>query len=186
MTTYHLQVVPTPLVVSIAFAREGVPLPAVVEALIMEFIFEGLREAGIRLPQQVGPAVSIAGALVIGQAVVAAGIISTPMVIIVSLTGIASFAFPIYNLGAAYRMLRFPLLIAAGILGFYGIVLFLIVLSVHMVTLKPFGVPYMAPYAPLSMDNLNDVLVRAPKPQMRKLMPWLAKGKPERFPKRTK
>lgn len=186
LTTYHLQVVPTPLVVSIAFAREGVPLPAVFEALIMEFIFEGLREAGIRLPQQVGPAVSIAGALVIGQAVVAAGIISTPMVIIVSLTGIASFAFPLYNLGAAYRMLRFPLLIAAGILGFYGIVLFLIMLSVHMVTLKPFGIPYMAPYAPLSMENLNDVLVRAPKYKMRRLMPWLANGKTERFPKRTK
>lgn len=186
LTTYHLQVIPTSLVVSIASAREGVPLPAVIEALIMEFIFEGLREAGIRLPQQVGPAVSIAGALVIGQAVVAAGIISTPMVIIVSLTGVASFAFPLYNLGTAYRMLRFPLLIVAGVLGFYGIVLFLITLSVHMVTLKSFGVPYMAPYAPMSVDNLNDVLVRAPKPKMRKLMPWLAKGKPERFPKRTK
>ncbi|CAH1190399.1 hypothetical protein PAECIP111892_00149 [Paenibacillus auburnensis] len=186
LTTFHLQVIPTPLVVSIASAREGVPLPAVIEALIMEFIFEGLREAGLRLPQQVGPAVSIAGALVIGQAVVAAGIISTPMVIIVSLTGIASFAFPLYNLGAAYRMLRFPLLVAAGILGFYGIVLFLIALSVHMVTLKPFGVPYMAPYAPMSTGNLNDVLVRAPKPRMRKLLPWLAKGKSERFPKRTK
>lgn len=186
LTTFHLQVIPTPLVVSIASAREGVPLPAVIEALIMEFIFEGLREAGIRLPQQVGPAVSIAGALVIGQAVVAAGIISTPMIIIVSLTGIASFAFPLYNLGTAYRMLRFPLLVAAGVLGFYGIVLFLIALSVHMVTLKPFGVPYMAPYAPMSPGNLNDVLVRAPKPKMRKLLPWLAKGKSERFPKRTK
>ncbi|QSF46861.1 spore germination protein [Paenibacillus tianjinensis] len=188
LTTYHLQVIPTPLVVSIASAREGVPLPAVIEALIMEFIFEGLREAGLRLPQQVGPAVSIAGALVIGQAVVAAGIISTPMVIIVSLTGIASFAFPLYNLGTAYRMLRFPLLVAAGVLGFYGIVLFLIALSVHMVTLKPFGVPYMAPYAPMAPGNLNDVLVRAPKPRMRRLLPWLAKskGKSERFPKRTK
>lgn len=186
LTTYHLQVIPTPLVVSIASAREGVPLPAVIEALIMEFIFEGLREAGIRLPQQVGPAVSIAGALVIGQAVVAAGIISTPMVIIVSLTGIASFAFPLYNLGAAYRMLRFPLLIAAGILGFYGIVIFLIALSVHMVMLEPFGVPYMAPYAPMSPGNLNDVLVRAPKSKMRRLMPWLAGGKTERFPRRSK
>ncbi|SET07356.1 spore germination protein [Paenibacillus sp. NFR01] len=187
LTTFHLQVIPTPLVVSFASAREGVPLPAVIEALIMEFIFEGLREAGIRLPQQVGPAVSIAGALVIGQAVVAAGIISTPMVIIVSLTGIASFAFPIYNLGAAYRMLRFPLLVVAGVLGFYGIVLFLIALTVHMVTLKPFGVPYMAPYAPMSIGNLNDVLIRAPKPMMRKLLPWLGnKGKLERFPKRVK
>ncbi|MEK8131292.1 spore germination protein [Paenibacillus filicis] len=183
LTTFHPQVIPTPLVISFASAREGIPFPAVIEALLMEFIFEGLREAGIRLPQQVGPAVSIAGALVIGQAVVAAGIVSTPLIIIVSLTGIASFAFPLYNAGTAYRMLRFPLLIIAAVLGFYGIVMFLIALSVHLVMLKPFGVPYMAPYAPMIPDNLKDVLVRAPKGNMRKRMRWLAGRNVERFPK---
>ncbi|WP_159881104.1 spore germination protein [Paenibacillus puerhi] len=186
LTTFHPQVIPTPLVISIASAREGIPFPAVIEAFLMEFIFEGLREAGIRLPQQVGPAVSIAGALVIGQSVVAAGIVSTPLIIIVSLTGIASFAFPLYNAGTAFRMLRFPLLIVAGMLGFYGIVLFLIALSVHLVMLKPFGVPYMAPYAPMVPENLNDVLIRAPKWSMRKRMRWLAGRNLERFPKRKR
>ncbi|WP_336779293.1 spore germination protein [Paenibacillus illinoisensis] len=162
LTTFHPQVIPTSLLISVASAREGVPLPAVFEAIIMEFVFEGLREAGIRLPQQVGPAVSIAGALVIGQAAVEAGIISAPMVIIVATTGIASFAFPRYNLGFAFRMLRFPLLVCAGFMGFYGIVLFLIALSVHLVSLKPFGVPYMTPVAPSSSRHLNDVLFRGP------------------------
>lgn len=176
LTTFHPQTVPTPLLISIASAREGVPFPAVFEALFLEFIFEALREAGIRLPQQVGPAVSIAGALVIGQAIVEAGIVSTPLVIIVSLTGIASFAFPRYNIGTSYRMLRFPLLIVAGFLGFYGIVLFLIALSAHMVTLKPFGVPYMTPYAPINSNGLKDVLIRAHKTKLNSLKPASAKA----------
>lgn len=174
LTTFHPQTVPTPLLISIASAREGVPFPAVFEALFLEFIFEALREAGIRLPQQVGPAVSIAGALVIGQAIVEAGIVSTPLVIIVSLTGIASFAFPRYNIGTSYRMLRFPLLIVAGFLGFYGIVLFLVALSAHMVTLKPFGVPYMTPYAPMKASGLKDVLIRAHKTKLTSRKPTAA------------
>ncbi|WP_249898927.1 spore germination protein [Paenibacillus sp. PK3_47] len=178
LTTFHPQVVPTPLLISIASAREGVPFPAVFEALFLEFIFEALREAGIRLPQQVGPAVSIAGALVIGQAIVEAGIVSTPLVIIVSLTGIASFAFPHYNIGTSYRMLRFPLLIVAGVLGFYGIVMFLVALSAHMVMLKPFGVPYMSPFAPLKAKGLQDVLIRAHKTKLYK-QSKAASGKPE-------
>ncbi|MFB5269504.1 spore germination protein [Paenibacillus enshidis] len=161
LTTFHPQVVPTSLLVSILSAREGVPFPAVIEALFMELVFEGLREAGIRLPQQVGPTVSIVGALVIGQAAVEAGIVSAPMVIIVSATGIASFVFPRYNMGTAYRILKFPLLIVAGCLGFYGILLFLIALSVHMVTLQPFGIPYMNPVAPAVKPRLKDVLIRA-------------------------
>ncbi|MEK5162712.1 spore germination protein [Paenibacillus sp. FSL R5-0527] len=164
LTTFHPQVLPTSLLVSVASAREGVPFPAVFEALLMEFLFEGLREAGIRLPNQIGSAVSIAGTLVIGQAAVEAGIISAPMVIIVATTGIASFAFPRYNLGTAYRMLRFPLLIVSGMFGFYGIVLFITALTIHLVCLKSFGVPYMTPLGPstVSRESADDVLVRGP------------------------
>ncbi|HFK1514225.1 TPA: spore germination protein, partial [Bacillus paranthracis] len=121
ITTFHPKLIPTNLLISIAAAREGIPFPAVIEALMMEFLFEGLREAGVRLPKPVGSAVSIVGALVIGQAAVQAGIISAPLVIVVATTGIASFAFPRYNLGTAYRMLRFPMLLLAGMLGLYGI-----------------------------------------------------------------
>ena len=91
ITTFHPKLIPTNLLISIAAAR--IPFPAVIEALMMEFLFEGLREAGVRLPKPVGSAVSIVGALVIGQAAVQAGIISAPLVIVVATTGIASFAF---------------------------------------------------------------------------------------------
>ncbi|MCK9907050.1 spore germination protein, partial [Frankia sp. Cpl3] len=91
--------VPTTLLLSIAASRETVPFPALVEALIMEMAFEVLREAGVRLPKQVGAAVSIVGALVIGQAAVQAGLVSAPMVIVVAMTGISSFMIPRYIIG---------------------------------------------------------------------------------------
>ncbi|GAA3334283.1 hypothetical protein GCM10020331_101640 [Ectobacillus funiculus] len=121
---------PTSLLLSVASSRETVPFPAFVEALIMEISFEGLREAGVRMPRPVGQAVSIVGALVIGQAAVQAGIVSNPMVMIVALTGIASFINPSYNLGNSIRILRFPMMILAGVMGLYGILFCKFIFSV--------------------------------------------------------
>lgn len=162
ITTYHPQLIPTNLLISIAAAREGVPFPTVIEALMMELMFEGLREAGVRLPKAVGSAVSIVGALVIGQAAVEAGIISAPMVIVVSTTGIASFAIPRYNLGIAYRILRFPVLLLAGSFGLFGVGIGALAILAHLVNLRSFGVPYLVPVAPQVPSNLKDVLARAP------------------------
>ncbi len=163
LTTYHPKLMPTTLLISVAAAREGVPFPAIIEALIMEVVFEGLREAGIRLPKAVGSAVSIVGALVIGQAAVQAGIVSAPMVIVVATTGIASFAVPRYNLGTALRLVRFPMLLLAGVFGLYGIVIGFIALIIHLVNLRSFGVPYFTPIAPQIPTDIKDVLVRSPR-----------------------
>jgi spore germination protein KA len=163
ITTYHPQLIPTTLLISIAAAREGVPFPALVEALMMEFLFEGLREAGIRLPKPIGSAVSIVGALVIGQAAVQAGIISAPLVIIVATTGIASFSFPRYNLGTAYRMLRFPMLLLAGIVGLFGIACGILAIIIHLSNIRSFGIPYLSPVAPQIPRELKDVLIRSPR-----------------------
>ncbi len=160
ITTMHQEMLPTNLLLSIASSREAVPFPAIVEAFIMEMAFEGLREAGVRLPRPVGQAVSIVGALVIGQAAVQAGLVSASLVIVVSFTGIASFIFPSYSFGLAVRLLRFPLMIVAGLLGLYGIVLFLLALLIHLAKMKSFGVPYLSPAAPLSMKGVKDVLMR--------------------------
>jgi spore germination protein KA len=162
LTTFHQQMIPTNLLLSIASAREGVPFPALVEALMMEATFEGLREAGVRLPKQVGQAVSIVGGLVVGQAAVQAGIVSAPMVIVVSLTGIASFTIPRYNFSLAFRILRFPLILLAGMFGLYGISVGLMLILVHLCCLKSFGVPYLFPTAPVSLQGLKDSFFRAP------------------------
>ncbi|ANE49058.1 spore gernimation protein GerA [Paenibacillus swuensis] len=162
LTTFHQQMIPTNLLLSIAAAREGVPFPALVEAIIMEITFEGLREAGERLPKQIGQAVSIVGGLVVGQAAVEAGIVSAPMVIVVSLTGIASFTIPRYNFGLAFRLLRFPLILFAGMFGLYGIAVGLLIILVHLSGLSSFGVPYLFPTAPYSFRVLKDTFFRAP------------------------
>jgi hypothetical protein len=161
--TYHQEMVPTMLLLSIAASREQIPFPALIEALMMEFTFEALREAGLRLPKQVGAAVSIVGALVIGEAAVSAGIVSAPMVMIVAVTGIASFTIPRYNLGISLRMLRFPIMIIAGTLGLLGIMLALITIVVHLASLRSFGVPYLSPMGPMKIREMKDVLMRSPR-----------------------
>lgn len=160
--TFHQDMLPTNLLLSVASAREAIPFPALMEALIMEIAFEALREAGIRLPKAVGQAVSILGALVIGQAAVEAGIVSAPMVIVVSLTGIASFTIPRFNLAISIRMLRFPLMILAGIFGLFGIIIGTVWIASHLCSLKSFGVPYFAGYAPFRPNDQDDIFVRSP------------------------
>lgn len=162
ITTFHQDMLPTTLILSIAGAREAIPFPALVEALIMELSFEALREAGVRLPKTVGQAVSILGALVIGQAAVQAGIVSAPMVIIVSMTGIASFTIPRFNFAITVRLLRFPIMLLAGALGLYGIVIGLVLISVHLTQMTSFGVPYLSGLSPYSKTDTKDIVIRAP------------------------
>jgi spore germination protein KA len=162
VTTFHQEMVPTTLIVAIAAQREAVPFPAFVEALLMEITFEILREAGIRLPKAIGSAVSIVGALVIGQAAVQASIVSPAMVIIVSITAIASFATPSFDMAISARLIRFLFMVGAATFGFYGIILILLMLVVHLCSLRSFGVPYMAPFAPFIPVNNGDTFVRLP------------------------
>ncbi|GIO36713.1 spore germination protein [Paenibacillus antibioticophila] len=162
VTTFHPEMIPSKLLITIAAARENVPFPALMEAFMMEIAFEALREASVRIPKSIGQAVSIIGALIIGTAAVEAGIVSAAMVIIVSLTGIASFIIPHFDLGLSFRLLRFPIMLLASLLGMYGIACGLILVFVHLVNLKSFGVPYLSPVTPLVTKDLNDTLVRAP------------------------
>jgi spore germination protein KA/spore germination protein len=162
LTTFHSEMIPTVLLLTILDTREGIPFPAFIEALIMEFFFELLREAGIRLPRPVGSAVSIVGALVIGEAAINAGLASPMMVIVVALTGIASFAIPQYNMAIALRILRFPLMALSASFGGFGLMCGLLAILWHMVTLRSLGQPYLGPVQPFSARQQLDVFIRAP------------------------
>ncbi|MEK5059622.1 spore germination protein [Paenibacillus sp. FSL H7-0326] len=162
ITTFHQDMLPTTLIISIAAAREAIPFPALVEAMLMEISFEALREAGVRLPKAVGQAVSILGALVIGQAAVTAGIVSAPMVIIVSMTGIASFTIPRFNFAITLRLLRFPIMILAGTLGLFGIVIGTVLISAHLTQLTSFGQPYLLGVSPYRKGESKDIIMRVP------------------------
>jgi spore germination protein KA len=162
LTEYHPEMVPLKLMLTIAMLRETAPFPTVIEVLMMEFMFEGLREAGIRLPTHIGPLVSIVGALVIGDAAVRAGIISAPIVIVVSGAGIASFIVPRYRFDFPLRILRFPLLILSGTFGLFGLAVGIIAILTHLIHLSPFGTPYLTPLAPRIPSKLKDVLMKWP------------------------
>lgn len=162
ITTYHQEMLPTPLLISLAAQREGVPFPAFIEALMMEVAFEILREAGVRMPRAVGQAISIVGALVIGQAAVEAGIVSAAMVIVVSITAIANFVLPSFNIAIVVRMLRFTFMGLAAAFGLFGILVGLIAMLLHLSSLRSFGVPYMSPFAPFILSEQKDGIFRAP------------------------
>ncbi|MDC3413590.1 spore germination protein [Aquibacillus sp. 3ASR75-11] len=162
LVSYQPGMIPSKLAFSIAATREGVPFPSVVEAISMGLTMELLREAGVRLPKTIGQTIGIVGGLVIGDAAVQAGIVSPIMVIVVALTAIASFALPSYSIAISFRMIRFGFMIAASVLGLYGVILLYIVLNIHIVNLKSIGVPYTTPFAPSFVKDWLDLVVRAP------------------------
>ncbi|MGH1070676.1 spore germination protein [Bacillus cereus] len=162
ITSFHQEMIPPPLLMSLAAQREGVPFPAFIEALIMEIAFEVLREAGIRMPRAIGQTVSIVGALVIGQAAVEAGLVSAAMVIVVSITAICNFTIPSFNMGIAIRISRFGFILLAGSFGMFGIIVGIFFLVLHLCSLQSFGIPYMTPLAPFSIKEQQDTLIRLP------------------------
>ncbi|MGM0882823.1 MAG: spore germination protein [Bacillota bacterium] len=160
--SFHPGLIPTKLALSIIGSRVGVPFSSLVEALIMEVAIEILREAGLRLPKPIGPAMGIVGGLIIGEAAVQAGIVSPILVIVVAVTAISSFAIPQYNAGISLRMLRFVAMFCAAAFGLYGVVLFILMLCAHIVKLKSFGVPYASPAVPYRLNDWKDFFVRMP------------------------
>ncbi|NPC93036.1 spore germination protein [Bacillus sp. WMMC1349] len=163
ITTFHQEMLPTPLLVNLAAQREGVPFPAFIEAFLMEITFEILREAGVRMPKTIGQAVSIVGTLVIGTAAVDAGIVSAAMVIVVAVTAISSFIVSSFNLSISVRILRFIFMGLAASFGLFGMITGLIALAIHLCSLRSFGLPYMAPFAPFILVDQKDAIFRLPR-----------------------
>jgi len=162
ITNYHQEMIPTDLLFAIEASREKVPFPSIVEILIMEFAFELIREAGVRIPGPIGPTLGIIGGLILGQAAVAANIVSPILIIIVAVTGIGSFAIPNFGLGYAYRILRFGYIFLGAAAGFLGITFGLFVQGVWFTSAKSFGVPFMAPLGPVTKDGFADQILRYP------------------------
>lgn len=169
VTTFHQEIIPTDLLLSISAGRQGVPFPALLEALIMTLVLEILQEAGLRLPKPIGQTIGIVGALIIGDAAVKASLVSPLMVIVIGITAVSSYAIPYYDLSLAVRLTRFPLMILAGSLGFFGVSVGLYAGLIHLLSLRSFGVPYMSPIAPMRIRALlQDTFVRAPWWAMRR------------------
>jgi spore germination protein KA len=161
VTNYHIEMIPTDLLFAIAATRERVPFPSVVEVFFMESAFELLREAGIRIPSAIGPTIGIVGALILGNAAVEANLISPILVIVVALTGLASFTIPDNSLSFLIRIMKFVILGAASLYGALGIVVSFICFMAYMSDFKSFGVPFLSPMAPYYKSS-NDLILRPP------------------------
>lgn len=172
LTAFHQELIPTTLLFTIANALEGTPFPVFVEALIMIFAFEILREAGIRLPRPVGQAISIVGALIMGDAAVSAGLVSPPMVITVAVTAVAGFLVPSQNDSGS--VLRVIMMVLASFVGFYGVSMGFLAMLIHLATLTSFGAPYFDGFAWTS--NLKDSVVRMPLWSMVRRPRGIARG----------
>ncbi|HPC99961.1 MAG TPA: spore germination protein [Acetivibrio sp.] len=166
LTVFHQEMIPTQLLISIAEGRERVPFPAILEAFLMMFTFDILREAGVRLPKSVGQTIGIVGAIVLGQASVEAGLISPIMVIVVSATAIASFTVPAQT--DSGTILRYIYLALAGLAGGFGVIMGLLVTLIHLASLRSFGVPYFWPVVPFDFSGLRDVFIRMPLRKLKK------------------
>lgn len=166
--SYHPDMLPTDLVLSIASSREGVPFSAPVESFLMLIFLEILREAGVRLPTSFGQAIGIVGSIVLGQAAVAAGIVSPIMVIIISLNAVSSFAIPNFNLAITFRLLTYILLFLGTAAGLYGVAIGLLAIVIHLVKLKSVGVDYLSPFINYRIGDGADTVYRAPLQFMKK------------------
>lgn len=158
-TNYHQEMIPTELLIAIGSARESVPIPTILEVLLMETSFELIREAGVRVPGMLGTTISIVGALVLGQAAVQASIVSPVLIIVVAVTGLGNFAIPNINFSFGIRVVRMLFIVAGAVLGFYGIAVLLVALEALAVDMKSFGVPFLTLITP-KVRKSKDMLIR--------------------------
>ncbi len=165
LISYHKEMIPRNLLVSIARSRANVPFPAAVEMFILLLLFDLLRESGLRLPKAIGITVSTVGAIVLGQSIVSANIVSAEMIIIVAVCGIASYLTP--RLETEIVLLRAGLLVLASVLGIYGYSLGIIAFCVYISSLSSFGVDFTAYLIPRSKDGAKDGFVRVPWRRMK-------------------
>lgn len=165
LTNFHTQILPTPLLLAFQEARMGMPFPAVLEVFLMEMSFELLREAGVRLPGTMGNTIGIVGGLIIGQAAVEANLVSPIIVIIVAFTALCSFAVPNEEFAFSFRILKFVFIALCAWVGYFGFLLGIMAVLIHLSRLKSFGIAYLSPFAGAKQKgyiDTKDSIVRFP------------------------
>lgn len=162
LLTFHQELIPTPLIITIIKSRAGIPLPSMWECFLMLSAYEIIREAGLRIPKTIGQTVSIVGTLILGEAAVRAGIVSAPMIIIVAFVGTALYTIPSPELNSTILFIRYIILFLGGALGIFGVLCGLLFLITYMTSRRSFGVPYMYPFMPFSLKRNQDTIIRMP------------------------
>ncbi len=160
MLLFHYDMLPTDFLLTIINARSGIPMNPMLELIVTMLLFEILQEASVRMPRYIGSALSIVGALVLGETAVKAGTISSPAVMISAVSAITIYNVP--DQANIMNMLRFVFTLLGGFMGFFGIIAGSVLLGLHLLSISSFGVPYMAPYAPVYTNDKQDALFMKP------------------------
>ena len=168
MTTYNQEIIPTELLISIAAQRENVPFSTFVEALLMMISFEILRESDLKIPSFASSAISIVGALILGEAAVSAGIVSPIMIIVIAITSISALTFVEPEFINAMRLYRFLFMIGGALFGIHGILLIFIFMIINLSSYDFLGMPYLTPFAPPKTANLVDSIIKIPTINIKK------------------
>ena len=178
LNSFHPELVPLELLLNLAEMRKRVAFPPIVEALIMEFVIEALREAGLRLPAAVATTLGVVGGIILGDAAVRSNLVSPAMIIVITITIICNFIIPNYSLSLVIRLLRLFLIFMAAAFGAFGVTLGWLIIIIHLCRLESFGVPYFAPLAPTRFKDLKDIYFRVPI--------WAMKERPVSIPSKDK
>ena len=163
IVSYHPGMLPTSMAITVAELRTRSPFPSFMEAVMMEILLEVFQEAVVRLPKKISGAASMIGALVIGTTIVQAGIINPLLVVVIATTALASYSMPSYNFSMALRWLRIPILVLASILGLYGVILGVLMVTIHLCSLRSFGESYLGGMFNVDLfSDWKDSIVRLP------------------------
>lgn len=162
LTEVNVNLVPAALLTLVAGAHAGLPFPPVGEALLMIFVIEVLREAALRLPKVLSTTIGTVGAIVVGTAVVKAGLVSPQVIVLITLTALSFYSVPVYELTGTWRLVNFAMLMAGAILGVLGIVLVSMLLVGELTAMSSFGTPYFEPFAPFRRKDFQDMVWRLP------------------------
>lgn len=167
--SFHFEIFPLSLSQQVKNSVSNIPFRPIFEALLLELMIELIREASIRLPRPIGQTIGIVGGLVIGDAIVSAGLASNLMIIVIASTTLATFVLPSTEMNTALRVIRFPLMIAASILGFFGLIIGSLLIFIHMMRLTSYGHPFFTPLLPFEPSKIGQVFFRLPHSQPHKL-----------------
>lgn len=162
LVAYHPGILPTELALRIMTSREGVAFPVLVEAVIMQFFLELIKEAGLRMPGPIGQTFGIVGGLILGEVGIRAGIVSEAMVLTVAATAVASFAAIDREMGTILRLMGLPIMLSAAFFGLFGLIMGVILVGIHISILRSYGVPYFAPYPYYKWTDLKDTIIKSP------------------------
>ena len=176
LMTYNHEIIPDQLLISLAIQRDGVPFPTAIEVLVFVITFEVLREADIHSPTFSGSAMNVVGALILGDAAVAAGIVSPIVIIVVATTSISEIVFYDPDVIDAVREWRLLFILAATFMGIIGFILMLIIFITKLSSLECMGTPYLTPLSPISINDLKDSIIRFSRKKMKERPKYLTKN----------